>query len=82
MSLISFRLTSVQLLIVTVASFTILEVYIGIDDCVLSLCRELLSDSSQRVVIDWAPRDLVPIVSGVPQGSVLGRLLFILCIYF
>ena len=39
-----------------------------------------LSDRLQRVVIDDMTSDLVPVTSGVPQGSVLGPALFILYI--
>ena len=30
------------------------------------------------VVVDWAPSKLIPIVSGLPEDSVLGTLLLIL----
>ena len=45
---------------------------------VLSICREFISIRRQRVVVDSATSECIPIVSGVPQGNVLGPLLFIL----
>ena len=50
---------------------------IGVGCSVLSIHSEFLSNRSQRVVLDGAPSKWIPIISGAPQGSVLGRLLFI-----
>ena len=45
---------------------------------VLSICSEFLSNCRQKVVVDGAAGEWIPIVSGVPQLSVMGSLLFIL----
>ena len=51
---------------------------IGLCGSVLSICREFLSNCRQRIVDNGATSELILIVSIVPQGSVLGPLLFIL----
>ena len=45
---------------------------IGVGGSGLSICREFLSNRRQRVVVDSGTSEWIPIVSGVPQGSVLG----------
>ena len=52
--------------------------YVGIGGSVLSILTQLLSNRSQHVIVDGCRSKLVNVVSGVPQGTVLGPLLFIL----
>ena len=52
--------------------------FIGVGGSVLSNCREFLSYRWQRVVVNGSTGERIPIVSGVPQGSVLGPLMFML----
>ena len=51
---------------------------VGIVGSVLSILTQFLSDRSQHVVVDGCRSKLVNVVSGVPQGSVLGPLFFLL----
>ena len=51
---------------------------VGIRGSVLSILTKFLSNRSQQVMVDGCRSKLVNIVSGVPQGSVLGPVLFLL----
>ena len=50
----------------------------GIGGSVLSVLTQFLSNQSQYVLVDGCRSKLVNVVSGLPQGSVLGPLLFLL----
>ena len=52
----------------------------GIGGSVLSILAQFLSDGLQHVMADGFRSQLVNVVSGVPQGSVLGPLLFLIYI--
>ena len=45
-------------------------------DSVLSILTQFLSNRPQHVMVDGCRSKLVTVVSGVPQGNVLGPLLF------
>ena len=51
---------------------------VGIGGSVLSVLTQFLSNRSQYVLVDECRSKLVNVVSGVPHGSVLGPLLFLL----
>ena len=51
---------------------------VGIGGSVLSISTQFLSNRLQQVMVDGCRSKLVNVVSGVPQGSVLGQLLFLL----
>ena len=50
----------------------------GIVGSVLSILTQFLSNRLQHVMVDGCWSKLVDVVSGVPQGSVFGQLLFLL----
>ena len=49
--------------------------YIGVGGSVLSICTQFLSDRRKRIMVDAAASEYIPLISGVPQGNVLGPLL-------
>jgi hypothetical protein len=49
----------------------------GLNLKVINWIRDFLNDRKQKVVLDSISLDMVTIASGVPQGSVIGPLLFI-----
>ena len=51
---------------------------VGIGGLVLSILTQFLSNRSQHVMVDGHRSKLATVVPGVPQGSDLGPLLFIL----
>ena len=57
----------------------LLESYVGIEGTALSLFRSYLTQRSQCVVVENVMSELVTLLYGVPQGSVLGPLKF--CLY-
>ena len=56
-----------------------LQMY-GFNGCILKWFTSYLSDRFQRVVLDGYYSEWLSVRSGVPQGSILEPLLFLLCI--
>jgi hypothetical protein len=54
--------------------------YYGIDGSTLLWIRDFLSSRNQRVLIEGQSLQTSPVCSGVPQGSVIGPLMFLLFI--
>ena len=50
----------------------------GIGGSALSILTEFLANRSQQGIVDGCRSKLVNVLSGMPQGSVLGPLLFLL----
>jgi hypothetical protein len=54
--------------------------FYGIDSCLFAWFKHYLSNRLQRVLIEGERSHWLPVLSGVPQGSILGPLLFLLFI--
>ena len=57
-----------------------LKNYYSIDGRLLKFLKNYLCDREQRVVLDRIKSPAKPVLSGVPQGSILRSILFVLFI--
>ena len=53
---------------------------LNLDDCILSWLHDYLCNRMQAVAVDGDESVSLPVLSGVPQGSVLGPILFLIYI--
>ncbi len=59
---------------------TLKSQYYGISGAILHWITAFLTNRTQRVLLDGSSSDTAPVSSGVPHGTVLGPLLFLLYI--
>ena len=52
--------------------------YYGIHELALYWLENFLSDRTQQVILDGCCSDILPVTSGIPQGTVLALCFFVL----